>query len=217
MKNSSNNIRSLKRRHQGEVGVVLANGPSALSYEKKSDSIVHIGLNASPLLEERCGLSLDYYVLTDRRFLQNPEKRPIADTMLERDTPCILREELSADLTKTNDNTFFVRSIGRDGFSTDLESGFYFGCSTTMLALQLAYYLGLKKIYLVGVDLKYKPEQPRFYMEKVVEPNDPFTSVQVWNFSNAYQTLKMLDVDLFLCSEESLARPYIPFLDVKDI
>lgn len=54
-------------------------------------------------------------------------------------------------------------------------------------------------------------------MEKVVEPNDPFTSVQVWNFSNAYQTLKMLDVDLFLCSEESLARPYIPFLDVKDI
>lgn len=207
----------LKNRHQGATGVILANGPSALNYKCNNQRLIHIGVNASPLLEEKCNVVLDYYVLSDRRFLQNPEKRKIALSMLDRKTTCVLREELSYDLETFEDNVYFVKAIGRDGFSKNLAKGFYFGCTTTMLALQLAYYLGLRKIYLVGVDLLYRPEQPRFYHETNVEPHDPFTSVQIWNFSNAYLTLKELGVELYLCSYESLVRPYIPYKEISQI
>ncbi|WP_217449828.1 hypothetical protein [Cupriavidus taiwanensis] len=103
-----------------------------------------------------------------------------------------------------------MRALKRDGYSRDLSAGYHFGCTTTMLAIQLAGYLGCTEIYLLGVDLRYSPEQPRFYAEDEPQLEDSFTSVQIWNIANAYRALESAGIKLFNCSQNSLLRPYVP-------
>ena len=79
------------------------------------------------------------------------------------------------------------------------------------LAVQLAAHLGCRRICLLGVDLRYAPESPRFYAEVDPQVEDAFTSVQIWNLSNAGRVLRAEGRELINCSEASLLRPYLPF------
>ncbi len=59
-------------------------------------------------------------------------------------------------------NTTFFKHLPRksypDGFdfSTDAAENTYAGCTVTFTCLQLAYYMGFKEIYLIGVDADYE-------------------------------------------------------------
>lgn len=54
----------------------------------------------------------------------------------------------------------------RVGFSRNMEKGVF--CSRTILfrALQVAYYLGFRRFYILGMDLNYRGDNPRFYESK---------------------------------------------------
>lgn len=94
-------------------------------------------------LEQKFGFVSKYYTVTDQRFLTHPEKGVLAKKNLHDDTIRIFRSELQVyDDANFLSRTCYVRTIGKNGFSTNLSAGFYFGCTTTMLAIQLAYYLG---------------------------------------------------------------------------
>ena len=209
------NIRDLKNVNKGEDIFILANAPSI----KKNDlsrlkGKVVIGMNANPLLEKEFGFVSDYYVVSDLRFITHPQKRPMATEMLDKKTKRVFRQELMAeDQDELKDKTYYIKSLGRNGFSCDLEEGYYFGVTTTMLAVQLAAYLGAKNIYILGMDLKYKKGDARFYHETSVQEYDKFTSTQIYNVQNAYKILKENDVNLYNCSKTSLLFPYLPFID----
>ncbi|WP_337922512.1 6-hydroxymethylpterin diphosphokinase MptE-like protein [Vibrio cholerae] len=199
-------------KHKGETCYILANGPSVLTQNLsilKGNNI--ISMNASPLLEDKYGFKSKYYVVSDTRFFDVESKRELARAKeLDRFTTCIYRYELK-DYNVKGENNYFVKSIGRDGFSGDLNNGFYFGCTTTMLALQLAFYLGFSEINLLGVDLIYPKESPRFYDEENVSPIDSNNCIQIYNIRESFKFLNENSVYLYNCSENSLLRPYIPF------
>ena len=114
-----------------------------------------------------------------------------------------------------------MKSLARDGFSFDLNIGFYFGSTTVMLGIQLAYYLGCKNIYLIGVDFTYvlleeKGKQIRSYAEGKAQEFDPLLSVQMKNIADSHLLLQEHGINLWLCSEESLLRPYIPYKSFED-
>lgn len=208
-----NSMRSHKNKLAGEDIYILGNGPSI----KKEDlSLLRgrhsIGLNASPLLEKEFGFTSQYYTVSDTRFITHPEKYKMATEMLDPKTVRVFRKELREfDAKSLPNKTYYLDSLGKNGFSFDLSKGFYFGASTTMLAIQLAYYLGAKRIFLMGVDLRYDGESPRFYSEDDVQEYDHFTSIQLWNIRNAYTLLKNNDVELYNCSAQSLLAPYLPY------
>ena len=52
------------------------------------------------------------------------------------------------------------------GFSRDLELGFFDCDNIIYTALQVAYYLGFRRIFILGMDLNYSGDQPRFYETK---------------------------------------------------
>ncbi|WP_139460336.1 hypothetical protein [Aeromonas veronii] len=207
-------ISNLKGKECGRDIYIVANGHSANDkyvMNKLSDKVV-IGMNATPLLCKENSLKLSYYTVSDERFIKDNEKFKIATEVINDDVVRVFRSELKKhDAARLIDATYYVNAIGRDGFSFNLTNGFYFGCTTTMLSIQLAAFLGAKKIYLIGVDLTYPKDKPRFYKEKQPAPIDNFTCVQIKNIHNAFKVLKGKGVDMFICSENSLLRPYIPF------
>lgn len=208
-------INKLKNKEAGKRCFILANGPSILKEDLSllKDEIV-IGMNASTILEK--GFVQKYYVVSDLRFLSHPEKRKYGTTELNKKTIRVFRKELK-EIDDHIPNTFYVPSLGKNGFSFNLKDGFYFACTTTMLAIQLAYHIGCTEIYILGVDLTYSKDNPRFYKETNPQLEDANTSVQIYNIANAYSVLKDKNVKLFNCSENSLLRPYIPYKSFKEI
>ncbi|WP_454721043.1 MULTISPECIES: hypothetical protein [Cupriavidus] len=212
-------VSSLRGRETRQRAFILGNGPSI---RKENLSLlaneVTIGMNASTLLEGEFDFTQKYYVISDRRFLMHPVKRQWGTERLSRATQRIVRRDLrDIDDPSLQAKTKYIRPLKRDGYSFDLSSGYYFGCTTTMLALQLASFLGCHEIYMLGVDLRYSPEQPRFYREGEPQMEDSFTSVQIWNIANAYRVLKGRDIRLMNCSENSLLRPYVPYMDYNTL
>jgi len=209
-------LKSLYLAEEGRDIVVLGNGPSLreMDFSKLKDP-VFIGLNGSVLISDEKGINDQYYVLSDLRFVRDESKINILKNNLNNNTKVVVRKELFNYLYDEIDNEVIpVRSLGRDGFSEDMSKGFYFGCTTVMLALQLAYYLGGKKIFLCGVDLKYDPLKPRFYKEDNVHSVDNFSCVQIHNIRGAFKFFKEKGIQFFNCSSQSLLKPYIPYYEL---
>ncbi|BFT62220.1 6-hydroxymethylpterin diphosphokinase MptE-like protein [Pseudomonas moorei] len=215
----SKSIRSLKNKEYGRRAFILANGPSI---KEENLSLLKgelvIGMNASTLLEEEHNFSSDYYVVSDTRFITHPEKKRFATNLLSPNTVRVLREELKEyDEPSLQDRTYYLKALKRDGFSENLAAGFFFGCTTTMLAIQLAYYLGAAEVYLLGCDLRYTAESPRFYKENSPQLEDSFTSVQIWNISNASELFLSKGKKLLNCSERSFLRPHIEYKPFREL
>jgi hypothetical protein len=212
-------FRGLKNREEGRRVFILGNGPSvALENLSKLRGELVIGMNASTQLEEIHGFTQSYYCISDSRFLNHPEKRHWGTSALSDSTIRVIRKDIRMhDDASLQSRTFYVPHLKRDGFSENVEVGFYYGCTTTMLALQLAYHLGCKEIYMLGVDLRYNPESPRFYKEKSPQLEDAFTSVQIWNIANAANLMANKKVYLYGCSEKSFLRPYVPYVKFSDL
>ncbi|MBW9399805.1 DUF115 domain-containing protein [Leclercia sp. EC_58] len=210
-------ISNLKNIENGKDIYIVANGPSVLNKKTLnllSDKIV-IGMNATPLLCHEYSFDLKYYTVSDERFIKDVEKYKIATEIISKSTVRVFRSELKKhDSPVLIDETYYINAIGRDGFSFNLSQGFYFGCTTTMFSIQLAAYLGAKNIYLLGVDLSYPKDKPRFYKEKNPAPIDNFTCVQIKNIRDAYHQLRKRGVNLYNCSNQSLLKPYIPYFAI---
>lgn len=203
----------LRNSYKGERVFILGNGPSIkdenLSFLKEEYSI---GINASTLLEEKWGFTQDFYCVSDARFLNHPEKRKFATDCLSEKTKRFIRADLKEiDEPSLRSNTFYIPHLFRDGFSKNISVGYYYGCTTTMLAIQIAYHLGFQDVYLLGVDLRYGGENPRFYKENSVQLEDSFTSVQLMNIAKAGQIFRGESRNLYVCSSSSFLRLYLPF------
>lgn len=53
--------------------------------------------------------------------------------------------------------------VDRIGFSLNVEDGIFTACTVVYGALQIAYYLGFRRICILGMDLDYSGPNPRFY------------------------------------------------------
>lgn len=210
---SSLDVRTIRGAQAGRRAFILANGPSVAKEDlSKLKGELVIGMNASTLLEKEHGFDTQYYVLSDVRFISHETKRAWGTSDLDKATVRILRSELrDVDDRELLARTAYVDAIGRDGFSANLTNGFYYGCTTTMLAIQAAFYLDCSEINLLGVDLRYAADAPRFYEEATPQVEDAYTSVQISNIIAAKDFCAKRGVHLNNCSERSFLRPYLGY------
>lgn len=203
--------RMLLNRERGKRAFILGNSPSIkeLDLSRLSKSLT-IGLNGSVLLEHEYKFVSSYYCVSDARFMADPKKKLMATSMLSSETIRVLRSEIVArEDADIECRTVYLTSLGRDGFSYDLEAGFYFGSSTVFLALQLAVWLGCSEIVLLGCDFNYSGSMPRFYSESNPAPDDVLVSVQVRNIANAVLQLSKRNITIVNCSKNSMLRPFV--------
>lgn len=163
-------VKDLAGAWAGKRVIIWGNGPTVREAVDLKLDAKNIGTNAATKIE---GVNFDAYCIGDKRFLEVPEKRKIAETAPGiRIYQSVLRPFLPGV------DASFISTIGRDGFCSDLVKGIYHGYSVAYLALQVAIWSGSKDILLAGCGHDYSGPQPRFYKEgKVSEIDDTFPRI----------------------------------------
>lgn len=150
-------LRGYKDIHAGEIGVIIANGPSLNSVDfGKLHQFPTFGMNRINLLYDRFDFRPTYYCLEDHLVAEdNAEEisNLLGSTMF-------IPKDLSYCIR--NPHAQYVNMIRRypnakvtSLFSTDLSQSAYWGGTVTYFAMQIAYYMGFQTIYLVGLDHNY--------------------------------------------------------------
>jgi hypothetical protein len=153
---SMRRLRRFHNLHAGKRCFILGNGPSLNSTD------------LSLLKDELTFCSNRFYLMFDR-----PELRGFRPTYYVCANDLVV-EQCAADIEQlsmpkfigwhnrdhirfTDDTTFlWTRGGLRSWFFTDLTEGCWEGSTVTMVAIQLAYYMGLSEVVLVGVDHSYQ-------------------------------------------------------------
>lgn len=194
-----------------EAGVILASGPSVG------------GLDLSNLMPNQV-------IAINRAWSLYPMHRWFVSRALF--SPQVIRPNIIS-LYKTHFNLFdfvpflgeytnfprghVIPTLGREGFSFDLEKGWYPGYSSAYCALQVAVYLGFKKIYLLGCDCCEIGNSVHFYDKR----SYPEWYFERWQrtFNQAKLLLKQNrpDIEVYNCSLKSHleAFPKINYEDIK--
>ena len=110
-----------------------------------------------------------------------------------------------------------LKLLGGNGFSTDLEEGIYSGYTISYFALQVAAYMGFKKIFFLGLDLKHNGPKTHFFGQDPQTVNHEETEFprmkKMLDFGA--QTLADTDIEVFNCSPNSTLDSFkkISYLD----
>lgn len=151
-----------KDAHRGETGIVIGNGPSLknvpLDFLKSRPSF---GSNRIWRIFQPT-----YYCCTDPLDLAKNRDEINAMT-----GPKFVRSGNNVDGYQL-EVVLQSRHPAWMTFSKDPSQPIYDGCTVTYVALQLAFYMGLETILLVGIDHRYKWSGDRFTVQ-VGDGNDP--------------------------------------------
>lgn len=153
------NRRRLRRLHNAYSGrrcFVIGNGPSlALTDLRLLASEITIGCNNLFLIFDEMGYSPTLYTVEDHLVAEDRAE----EINRIRGTTKIYPRDLAYCLLPDEDTTYinFLRTYdGFPKFSDRFDRMVYFGGTVTHLNLQLAYHIGCREVYLVGVDHNYQ-------------------------------------------------------------
>jgi hypothetical protein len=197
-------IRKLKNKFKGKRCFVIGNGPSLnqVDISKISDEY-SIGSNSIYRKTEEMGFKPTFFTVEDLKIINDQYKEidqyqcdymffPGSRRM--KFTNGKHRYFLNQEYSIYNELSPYFET---PRFSLDCADKVYCGQSVTIINLQLAYYLGFEKIYLIGMDFNYGPleksEIPvginaedvvnHFYKEKDNKvPHDPKLEVTLKSF-----------------------------------
>jgi len=160
-------LEALRDRHAGQRAFVMGSGPSLnrMDLSPLRDEIT-FGSNAIFLLKERIGFLPTYLTVEDPLPAEDNAKTLNALT----GTTKIFAHDLDYCLRQDEDTVyvFFERYYVSDDdprfplFSANALRRVYLGGTVAYMSLQLAFYMGIREVYLIGIDLDYKiPEYAR--------------------------------------------------------
>lgn len=150
---SMRRIRNYHNRHAGQRCFVIGNGPSL----KNTDltllkNEVTFGLNRIYMNFDKMGFETTYHVCVNELVVEQCAKE-IASLKMPKFSGWHCRDLIDF----TDDMAFlWTRSGLRSWFFTDLTEGCWEGSTVTMVAIQLAYYMGFREVVLIGVDHSYQ-------------------------------------------------------------
>lgn len=152
-------IEQYKDIHRGESCFIIGHGPSLKASDLdilELNKIITFSMNLTYKLFDKTGWRPDYYVALDKGMIdrysyfkwdKSAKRKCFVADMSEK----FWRENRSDNNIKyhsiRNMNTREVK------FSDDISKRVYFGTTVTYDCLQIAAYMGFKKIYLLGMDL----------------------------------------------------------------
>ncbi len=154
--NDAARLSEVRDRHLGERVFILGNGPSLnkLPLEKLAAEYT-FGVNRIGLLFDRVSWRPNYWTVTDWRV--GPQLR---DSFTELDgitkfIPNRFRGVLPSDDTTYWYHSRRMGSCFADQFETDITKGIPSRATVLVTAIQQAFYLGFREIYVIGVDVSY--------------------------------------------------------------
>lgn len=170
----SKRLLKFKDIHKGKSCFIIGNGPSLNKIDLSHLRNRHtFGLNKIFLMFERVNLNLSYHVAVNPLVIEQSVAE--FDNIIE--CPSFLSMRAARCLTFTRKNIYFVATGGPFTFSDDLRREIHEGYTVTYVAMQIAYYMGFSKVFLIGVDHNFKasgnPNEKRIMQGEDVNHFDP--------------------------------------------
>jgi hypothetical protein len=144
------NLLQFKEYHDGEDCYIIGNGPSLNKMDLSLLNGYHLfALNKAHFLLEQYKLNFSYHVCVDDEILE--QILPVIETGELGCSSFISQRDLRKPL---QDYTHVQRlyTTERWSFYTDISFPISVGYTVTFVALQLAYFMGFKRVFLIGVD-----------------------------------------------------------------
>ena len=163
---SIDRLEALRNRHLGETAVIIGNGPSLNDTELEIlTDVPTFGVNAIFLAADRFPKPISYYVVEDTMVFRDNRDAIKAFKSDWKIFPAMYRSAF--DDSELNDRTIFFRmnagfydrksgTVCHPRFSLDATQRLYCGQSVTIINLQLAHWMGFKRVVLIGMDFSYR-------------------------------------------------------------
>lgn len=150
---SKSRLLRFKNIHQGEKIVIVANGPSL---NKTDFSLVRnhicIGLNKIFLGFKTFHFYPRYYVAVNAKVIAQSKESIHAMNCVK-----FLGDRGNENIFEENALTYLVNTSNPPTrFSSNLAEGIHEGDTVTYAALQVAYFMGVKEVILIGLDHQYE-------------------------------------------------------------
>lgn len=158
-------LSQLRDRHLGETAVIIGNGPSLNQTPlEKLAGTPTFGVNGIFYAQDRLSEPITYYVVEDTSVFRENTDRIKSFTADWKLFPTIYRPDFDDD--EVDDRTVFFRmnagfygrrtgSVCHPRFSVDPRQRVFCGQSVTIINLQLAYWMGFRRVVLIGMDFTY--------------------------------------------------------------
>jgi len=213
-------ISNFDNKHQGQRGFVIGGGPSIrFTAEDGFDfdvlkSEITVGANKAYKL-----FTPTYLVWGDknfyRRYKQDIQKLECTMFLSNHDTP--------GEEDAPKDDPRFIRlqrvldGHGRHHVPTTFAGPVSFWQNSGLIALRIAYLLGLNPIYLLGMDLKKFENAAWFHdgYDFSKGPGENWFNLVHTNFVRFFEQVE--GVDIYSCSSISSLNKVIPYVDIKTL
>lgn len=159
----------IKGKYEGGECFIVANGPSINKIDMRllSEKVV-IGMNRSYMMEGSWGFLPDYLVCINDLVL-----RQFSGDLAGVETQRIFSWSSRKSFKKQSGIKFVrCKSSMFDGFSIRPMDGIYTGGTVTYACLQLAYDMGFKRVYIIGLDHNFDSKGVPNKTEVRVEESD---------------------------------------------
>ena len=144
---SLESISSYKKVHSGERCFILGNGPSIATMDLGSlQSEISFGLNRIYMHFDNMDFKPTYFVCMNELVIEQSSEA-IEELTLPRFINWNRRKLFASDKS-----ILFLLESYKPHFSDDLLKGVWGGATVTYVALQIAYYMGVQQVILIGVD-----------------------------------------------------------------
>lgn len=142
-------LKRFKDCHEGEDCFILGNGPSLNEMDLEPLQEYHtFGLNKIYLMAERgIDLNLSYLVSVNDHVIEQS-----ADVFESLSCETFLAYAAAHNCVRPRNHINFIFTGGPYTFQKDLQKRVYQGYTVTFVAMQIAFYMGFDRVFLVGVD-----------------------------------------------------------------
>jgi len=142
-------LNQFKDLHRGEDCFIIGNGPSLNKMDLNLlNNYYTIGLNKIFLLFKKTKLKIDYHVCVNRFVIEQS-----TSDFLSLHCPSFISYKHRNKQLTNNERIFFVGDMhSKWGFFEDITKGICQGNTVTYVAMQLAFFLGFERVFLIGVD-----------------------------------------------------------------
>lgn len=153
-------LRGFENSYQNESCVIIGNGPSLNYVDFSKINVPTFAVNSFFLKSEETGFFPTFYTVEDKHVMSDNLNKIIKYDVKNKFIASLYKEKLA----HTPSVYFYDLDLsfyrGKDiNFSKDVSKKIFAGQTVTYVNMQLAYYMGFKTVYLVGMDFNYiKPE-----------------------------------------------------------
>lgn len=181
-------LRAFKNKHAGEDCFIIGNGPSLKQMDLSVLADYHtFGLNKIFLMED-LGVDLDLSYLVSVNALVIEQS---AEKFAQMNCPIFLDYNASEGTVEEKDHINRLHTLNVWSFYEDLTQPICQGYTVTFVAMQIAYYMGFKRVFLIGVDHSFK-QQGKSNEVQTYEGNDEnhfhpdYFKGQQWQLADVY-------------------------------